>query len=86
MPEHHADETKPCATCMSGAGNRVIIVGHAWHSVHSSTQAVATCCRWVNDKSPATMVMGFDQEAAAVLTARLASWKMETEEDFDATR
>ena len=47
---------------------------------------MAACCRWVNDKSPATMVMGFDQEAAAVLTARLASWKMETEEDFDATR
>lgn len=30
--------------------------------------------------------MGFDQEAAAVVTARLASHKMETEEDFDATR
>lgn len=29
---------------------------------------------------------GFDQEAAAVLMARLASHKMETEEDFDATR
>ena len=42
--------------------------------------------RWVNDKSPATLVQGFDQEAAAVLTARLASWKMESEEDFDATR
>eukprot|EP00967_Tisochrysis_lutea_P094262 scaffold136938_cov19-Tisochrysis_lutea.AAC.1 len=31
-------------------------------------------------------VAGFDQEAAAVLMARLASYKMETEEDFDATR
>ena len=30
--------------------------------------------------------MGFDQEAAAVVTARLASHKMETEEEFDATR
>lgn len=29
---------------------------------------------------------GFDQEAAAVLMSRLASWKMEAEEDFDATR
>ena len=29
---------------------------------------------------------GFDQEVAAVLMARLASHKMETEEDFDATR
>ena len=30
--------------------------------------------------------MGFDQEAAAVVIARLASHKMETEEEFDATR
>ncbi len=29
---------------------------------------------------------GFDQEASAVLMARLASHKMETEDDFDATR
>jgi hypothetical protein len=29
---------------------------------------------------------GFDQEAAAVVMARLATFKMETEEDFDATR
>ena len=32
------------------------------------------------------LISGFDQEAAAVLTARLATWKMETEDDFDATR
>ena len=32
------------------------------------------------------LIAGFDQEAAAVLTARLATWKMETEDDFDATR
>jgi len=32
------------------------------------------------------MLTGFDQEAAATLMARLASYKMETEEDFDATR
>ncbi len=30
--------------------------------------------------------MGFDQEAAAVVMARLATFKMEDEEDFDATR
>ncbi len=30
--------------------------------------------------------MGFDQEAAAVVAARLATFKMEDEEDFDATR
>jgi protein transport protein SEC23 len=32
------------------------------------------------------LVAGFDQEAAAVAVARLATFKMETEEDFDATR
>ena len=32
------------------------------------------------------LVAGFDQEAAAVVIARLATHKMETEEDFDATR
>ena len=29
---------------------------------------------------------GFDQEAAAVMMSRYVTWKMETEEDFDATR
>ena len=33
-----------------------------------------------------SLISGFDQEAAAVLTARLATHKMETEDDFDATR
>lgn len=32
------------------------------------------------------LVLGFDQEAAAVIMARLASFKMETEPEFDATR
>jgi protein transport protein SEC23 len=32
------------------------------------------------------LVQGFDQETAAVVVARLASLKMETEEGFDATR
>ena len=36
--------------------------------------------------SAAELGQGFDQEAAAVLVARLCSWKMEAEEDFDATR
>jgi protein transport protein SEC23 len=42
--------------------------------------------RWVDGGNLAELVQGFDQEAAAVLMARLASYKMETEEDFDATR
>ena len=32
------------------------------------------------------VLLGFDQESAAVMMARYCTWKMETEEDFDATR
>ncbi|CAM8989473.1 unnamed protein product [Rhodiola kirilowii] len=32
------------------------------------------------------LIQGFDQEAAAVVMARITSFKMETEESFDATR
>lgn len=42
--------------------------------------------RWVDGANLAELIQGFDQEAAAVFMARLASQKMETEEDFDATR
>ncbi|KAK9802822.1 hypothetical protein WJX73_002168 [Symbiochloris irregularis] len=42
--------------------------------------------QWVDDKSTPMLMAGFDQEAAAVLTARVGSWKMEGEEEFDATR
>jgi len=42
--------------------------------------------RWVDGSNLSDLIQGFDQEAAAVFMARLASHKMETEEDFDATR
>jgi len=42
--------------------------------------------RWTDGTNLSEISAGFDQEAAAVLTARLASWKMENEEEFDATR
>ncbi|MBA0779991.1 hypothetical protein Gotri_004149 [Gossypium trilobum] len=37
-------------------------------------------------KTPKELLRGFDQEAAAVVMARITSLKMETEEGFDATR
>lgn len=43
-------------------------------------------CSWTDGTNLQNLILGFDQEAAAVVTARLASHKMETEEDFDATR
>ncbi|KAI5406399.1 protein transport protein SEC23 [Lathyrus oleraceus] len=43
--------------------------------------------RWVDSAvSSEELVQGFDQETAAVVMARYASLKMETEETFDATR
>ncbi|PHT82418.1 hypothetical protein T459_15433 [Capsicum annuum] len=43
--------------------------------------------RWVDAAvSNEELVQGFDQETAAVVVARLTSYKMETEEDFDAIR
>ncbi|EIE23773.1 COP-II coat subunit [Coccomyxa subellipsoidea C-169] len=42
--------------------------------------------RWTDGSNLGELMAGFDQEAAAVVVARLATFKMETEEDFDATR
>jgi len=42
--------------------------------------------RWTDGASTGELGAGFDQEAAAALVARLVSHKMETEEEFDATR
>lgn len=43
--------------------------------------------RWVDGaQNTEELVSGFDQETSAVIMARLASLKMETEEEFDATR
>ena len=42
--------------------------------------------RWSETASPHELVPGFDQEAAAVLAARHVCWKMESEDDYDATR
>nr|GMD63122.1 protein transport protein SEC23-like [Ipomoea batatas] len=43
--------------------------------------------RWVDTTvNSEELVQGFDQETAAVVMARLASYKMEMEEGFDATR
>ncbi|CAA7027277.1 unnamed protein product [Microthlaspi erraticum] len=50
--------------------------------------SVTTVCRqWADtDISTEELVQGFDQETAAVVMARLASLRMETEVEFDATR
>jgi protein transport protein SEC23 len=50
------------------------------------TRVTTLTRRWTDGGDTAGLVAGFDQEAAAVVAARLATHKMETEEDFDATR
>ena len=42
--------------------------------------------RWTDGNNAENLINAFDQECAAALIARLATHKMETEEDFDATR
>ncbi|KAK9868182.1 hypothetical protein WJX84_004175 [Apatococcus fuscideae] len=41
---------------------------------------------WADGNNAEQLISAFDQECAAALVARLATHKMETEEDFDATR
>jgi hypothetical protein len=41
---------------------------------------------WTDGSNSADLINGFDQETAAALMARLATHKMETEDDFDPTR
>ncbi|KAL7604096.1 hypothetical protein Lser_V15G20122 [Lactuca serriola] len=40
----------------------------------------------VGERDSLELMQGFDQETAAVVVARLTSYKMEMEESFDATR
>lgn len=48
---------------------------------------VTTIARqWTGEDSLPDLIAGFDQEAACALMARVSSFKMEVEEDFDATR
>ncbi|XP_047315803.1 protein transport protein SEC23-like [Impatiens glandulifera] len=50
-------------------------------------RVTSLCRRWVDSTvGSEELVQGFDQETAAVVMARLVSYKMEMEEGFDATR
>lgn len=73
-----------------GAGGQQFFVQFVTRYLHGNgsqrLRAYTFTRQWVDDKSTATLLAGFDQEAAAVLTARLGSWKMECEEEFDPTR
>ncbi|KAL8486931.1 hypothetical protein ACS0TY_023574 [Phlomoides rotata] len=54
---------------------------------HMRLRVTTVTRQWVeNTSSYEELIQGFDQEVAAVVVARLSSYKMETEEGFDATR
>ncbi|CAH9049940.1 unnamed protein product [Cuscuta epithymum] len=54
---------------------------------HTISRVTTIKRRWVDTTvNSEELVQGFDQETAAVVMARLASYKMEMEEGFDATR
>ncbi|KFM28481.1 Protein transport protein SEC23 [Auxenochlorella protothecoides] len=50
------------------------------------TRVTTVSRRWTDGANVGELMQGFDQEAAAVLLARLAAHKMEAEDDFDVTR
>lgn len=58
------------------------------HSCGKMRMRSTTIARqWINGaQNTEELISGFDQETSVVIMARLASFKMETEEDFDATR
>ncbi|KAF8378971.1 hypothetical protein HHK36_028397 [Tetracentron sinense] len=63
-----------------------------WESVHPNEYTLAVLLEGLRHKNDFLVVMakdliaGFDQEAAAVVMARLVSFKMETEAEFDPIR
>ncbi|GBG72991.1 hypothetical protein CBR_g12710 [Chara braunii] len=74
-----------------GPGNEQLYLQFLTHYQHATGQTrmrVTTIARhWVDGTTGMQDIMaGFDQEAAAVLMARLATHKMENEEEFNATR
>ncbi|KAJ9541633.1 hypothetical protein OSB04_028139 [Centaurea solstitialis] len=61
----------------------------SYHSIDGQSRLRVTTItrRWIESSSISEELMqSFDQETAAVVMARLTSYKMETEETFDATR
>mmetsp|Transcript_16153 Transcript_16153/g.34976 ORF Transcript_16153/g.34976 Transcript_16153/m.34976 type:complete len:765 (-) Transcript_16153:369-2663(-) len=62
------------------------IARYLHHSGELRCRVTTITRRWMDGSNVAELIAGFDQEAAAVLMARLASFKMDSEEDFDATR
>ncbi len=55
-------------------------------SLHPPAHIASRPRSWVEGSNQGDLIQGFDQEAAAVLMGRVVSWKMEEEEEFDATR
>lgn len=72
MPLQHSvpGDALPVLVCMQGLNTWLLLVFF--------------CSVWI--ACICNSFTGFDQEAAAVLMARLASHKMDSEEDFEATR
>jgi len=73
------------------AANQQLFIQFITHYQHSDGHMrlrVTTITRtWVEGSATTEeLVAGFDQETAAVVMARQASFKMETEEEFNATR
>ncbi|KAK2077632.1 hypothetical protein QBZ16_004478 [Prototheca wickerhamii] len=83
------DVVAPHGSSMGDAGSSQFFLQFTTRYVHEDgrprVRATTVSRRWV-DGAGGELLQGFDQEAAAVLLARLAAHKMEREDDFDVTR
>ena len=67
-------------------GFRIVLALLSYAGAEKRGLSSLAVCRWTTGDDTQTLICGFDQEAAAVAMTRLTTFKMETEEDFDATR
>ncbi|QCD83001.1 protein transport protein SEC23 [Vigna unguiculata] len=74
------------ASTIEGYASTLLVCGFIFDSINAFSLFKKAFTQKGNIFYLQELVQGFDQETAAVVMARLASIKMETEEAFDATR
>lgn len=76
-----------CSSTLQGSQLFLQFITRYLHYSGQLRCRVTTLTRfWTDGSNSADLINGFDQETAAALMARLATYKMETEDDFDPTR
>ena len=89
VTQAHGQAAAAAATAVPGGGRAYVqLVTQYQHASGQRRIRVTTACRQCIDATSqrAYLVAGFDQEAAAVLIARMAMFKAETADGRDALR